>query len=106
MNPAPLIQTEVRYTDDMLVMWSAYGLGNAFVLLIRRSDFSRRALILPHGARDISCHAGQTGQVSGYDPTTTPLLRQVLPQHIPDRSRTVHHFDFSSQILIPDQLNI
>lgn len=57
-------------------------------LFVCRSDFSRRSLKFPDRARDISCHAGQAGQVSGHDPTLNPLLHQVLPQHIPDRSHT------------------
>ena len=57
-------------------------------LYVRRSDFARRSPVLPDGAGDISCHPGQAGQVSGHDPTFTPLLHQVLPQHVPDRLHT------------------
>lgn len=51
-----------------------------------RSDLPRRSLKFPDGAGDNRRHAGQAGQVSGHDPADTPLLCQVLSQHIPDRS--------------------
>lgn len=73
------------YFNEDLITLSYFSVS---FLHIRRSDFSRRSLVLPDGAGDISCHPGQAGQVSGHDPTFTPLLHQVLPQHIPDRLHT------------------
>lgn len=73
---------------NFLLHWYFWIFAVMVFLSTCRSDLSRRFSVLPDGFRDISSHAGQAGQVSGYDPTSTPLLHQVLPQHIPDRSNT------------------
>lgn len=97
MNLAPVIVTEVRfsYRAWLVILFESF---NVYFLSICRSDFSRRSSMLPDGARNINSHSGQAGKVSGHDPALTPLLHQVVPQHIPDRSHITlilaHKFSF------------
>lgn len=95
MNPCPIILTEVRFSLGHFAMlrmeWWAQSPSLCFcfkwsLVPISRFDFSRRSFILLDGSRDNSGHARQSGQVSRHDPTHTSLLRQVVTQHIPNRS--------------------
>lgn len=90
MNHCPIIPTEVKNWRKWTSCFN-YTLWVFAVIIfvwIHRTDLSRRFFVLLDGSRDISGHSGQAGQVSRHDPTYTPLLYQVLPQHISNRSNT------------------
>lgn len=84
-SPAPPTLTEVRL--DAVTTAPCRAKRTLQPVFLCRSHFSRRPLEFPDGSRDISGYVGSAGQVAGHDPTITPLLHQVLPQHIPNRSR-------------------
>lgn len=84
-SPAPPTLTEVRL--DAVTTAPCRAERTLQPVFLCRSHFSWRPLEFPDGSRDISGYTGPAGQVAGHDPTITPLLHQVLPQHIPNRSR-------------------